>query len=105
MPQLPLVFDQRIMLAHVLYYGDAKNEVIKWNPDPEINDHYELTTQLTEKNTPDVLLVIRSETVEVEYGPYFNSFVPLATIDVPQGHRQLKFNIVRANGFRGYGRQ
>lgn len=99
---LPLVFDHRITLAHVLYYGQPDNPVMKWNPDPYVNDHYELTTQLTPAETPDVLLVVRTETPFEEYGRFFDTLEVVETIDVPQGYRRLYYNVVRAEGFQGY---
>lgn len=102
-PDLPLVFDHRITLAQVLYYGEAPNPLLKWNPDPYINDQYELTTQLTPQDTPHVLLVVRTPNPETTYGAYFDSLTPVTTIDVPQGDRRLFYQIVEGKGFRGYG--
>lgn len=101
-PAAVLVLDHRMTFALVAYYGAPPNDMVKWNPDGRINDHYELTTDLNDHPGRPILFMSRSAAPLDELGPYFERLVQVETIAVPQGYRTLRFEVLRADGFRGY---
>ncbi len=59
-PETRLLFDERKVLAPMLYYVRPHPfDALKWNPSGVIHDHYDLTTDLSEHPGEDFLYVTR----------------------------------------------
>ena len=100
---VPLLADERMMLARFLYYADVPlAETYKWNPDGVIEDHYELTTTLQGEEGRDFLLVTRLPD-RAAILDRFARAEQLPPIRV-QTHddRAIDLSVFLLRGFRGY---
>ncbi len=103
LPGVPLLADDRMVLAELLYYvRPMPEDVFAWRPTARIGHHYDLTRPLPDRPGGDYLLVVLHED---PWGitRHFSQASPLARIDVRPGTRQaLGVSVIHARGFFGY---
>lgn len=102
-PDAELVTSERMILTELLYYVHPRpDQVIKWNPDGLVEDHYHLTTRMGAPGSGPYLLVTRA------YGAghverFFDRLSKLEEVRI-QTHedRGMRFEVWLLDGFRGY---
>ncbi|MCP4394123.1 MAG: glycosyltransferase family 39 protein [Alphaproteobacteria bacterium] len=98
-----LLFNERKVITPMLYYVSPNPfDAVKWNPDGEIHDHYDLTTTMNDKIGKDFLLIMRHDGIE-HYKDYFKSvkFIKKVSIPLYPDYERAVY-VYRLNGFKGY---
>ncbi|MFA7430631.1 MAG: glycosyltransferase family 39 protein [Rhodospirillaceae bacterium] len=101
-PDLQLLFDDRKLMASMLYYArPVVFDAVMFRQMPGIQNHYELTTTLAGREGDDFLLVARNDDGPVRFA--FESSEPLVTLrvgDHPKYALQTRLYVVR--GYKGH---
>lgn len=102
-PEAPLLADNRTVLSHMRYeLRDLNPQVISWNPQGIISDHYRLTTDLNQHTQQPVLLLTESPPND-SILTRFAQATRLAGIDAPLGPDQSRhLEVYLLHGFKGY---
>jgi hypothetical protein len=98
-----LLFDERKIITPMLYYVSPNPfDAVKWNPDGQIHDHYDLTTNMNDKIGENFLLIIRHQNTD-EYKKSFEKVTFIKKLNVPLYHDYERFVYVyRLDNFKGY---
>ena len=109
-PGVPLLFDQRRLMAELIYYVEPHPfDALKWDPDGRINDHFDLTRGLErsgdagakDKGQAHLLVTLSADTSAIT-SRYSHSRL-LARIRTPIGkHRHREVRIIYLEDFLGY---
>ncbi len=102
-PEIGVLTDQRMTTALLLYYARPA-ELVKWNANGRIDDHYELTTSLQHRQGDHFLLVTRRPPERVRtIVESFDNALLVDRIRVPV-HRDamLTLDVYLLSSFRGY---
>ncbi|MFM2129774.1 MAG: hypothetical protein RL477_1320 [Pseudomonadota bacterium] len=102
-PGVPLVANDRMLLAELLYYvRPMPEDVYSWRPDGRIGDHYNLTRPLPETLGADYLFVTSYDDVR-DVLRYFRDFAVVGDIAVPAGEGFVRrVWVIHLRGFFGY---
>ncbi|MCC7260012.1 MAG: glycosyltransferase family 39 protein [Alphaproteobacteria bacterium] len=102
-PGTTLLVDNRTMAAEMLYYATPKPvEVVKWNADGVIEDHYELTTHMEGREGQDFLYPTQEKN-PTEILSRFASATKVATIRIPITHDYTReHDVYFLQSFKGY---
>lgn len=99
-----LAFDERKTLTPMLYYlPHPQPPLVKWNPDGEIDDHYDLTADLKGYVGREVVLATRRGDISA-IAPAFEGPVrgPVAvTVPIHEDYA-VRLNLYRMGRFKGY---
>lgn len=100
--ELPLLVDERKLMAEVLYYGRPWSAgAVKWRPG-RIHDHFDLTRPLTDAAPPRMMLVTEREDAS-EITTRFSRAEVLAEVRTPIGvGRERVVRLYELEGFLGY---
>lgn len=103
-PDARLLGDNRDVIAELMYYVRPHPlDMAKWNPDGLIDDHYALTTSITDDLGADFLYISRDAELKPGLADRFDEATPLTPIHVPiRRDWALDFNVWLLRGFRGY---
>ena len=99
-----LLFDERKILTPFLYYLKPWqfNHLVKWNIKQEINDHYDLTTDMNKHLGRDFIYVSRWNNMG-ELLPFFENVIFLEPITVKHGkNKQTILHLAKLKNFKGY---
>ncbi len=109
-PGVPLLFDQRRLMAELIYYVEPHPfDALKWDPDGRINDHFDLTRGLErsgdagakDKGQRHLLVTLTADTSAIT-SRYSNSRL-LSRIRTPIGrHKHREVRIIYLEDFLGY---
>jgi 4-amino-4-deoxy-L-arabinose transferase-like glycosyltransferase len=101
-PGLPLLADDRELLASLVYYVRPHPlDAVEWNPIPGIWDQWLLTNNLAGHVGEDFLAVTKHGLID-EMRPVFSEIVPLATIRSSAGARgEHPYALYILRGYRG----
>ncbi|MGC2854609.1 ArnT family glycosyltransferase [Novispirillum sp. DQ9] len=101
-PELTLLFDDRKLMASMLYYArPVVFDAVMFRQSPGIQNHYELTTTLAGREGQDFLLVARGDDTPVRGA--FDSIEPAGTLHVqvtPTHALDARLYVVR--GYKGH---
>lgn len=103
-PQATLLTQNRMLTAQLMYYVYPRPvEVIKWNPDGKMRDHYDLTTTLADRLGENFLLIKSPGVLGEGFSDRFDSVVRIQEIriDIHEnwGHH---YDLYLLQGFKGY---
>ena len=101
---LPLLVDERKLMAAVLYYGRPWSAgAVKWRPG-RIHDHFDLTRPLTAASAAPRMMLVTERTDAGEITGRFARADVLAEIRIPIGiDRERVVRLYELEGFLGYG--
>ena len=101
-PDAVLVPTDRKLAAELMFYVEPKlPEMVKWNPDRHIGDHYELISDMASLTGRKALIVGRSGSVKAVVA-HFDRFEELGTLGRERPTRPTEtYRAVLAKGFRG----
>lgn len=102
-PGTPLLFDERGILAPMLYYGGARPvPAYAWHPDERITDHYRMTRPWPDRPGGHALIVTRFDNIG-HILDRFEAHERVAEIEVAIGtERTRRVLVFHARGFAGY---
>lgn len=90
--------------AELLYYVGRdfpSTPIIKWNPEQDIDDHYELTTTMDGREGQSFLFITQYE--QPAMAAYFETVTPLKSIEIAlYPDRVRHYYVVYLEGFKGY---
>ncbi|MGD9637426.1 MAG: ArnT family glycosyltransferase [Alphaproteobacteria bacterium] len=101
-----LLFDERKILTPFLYYLEPQqfDHLVKWNPNQELNDHYDLTASINNHDIGNSFIYISRWDNADSLMPYFSSMAPMTPVIVKHGSKkQTKLYITILKGFNGLG--
>ncbi|MCD6034786.1 MAG: hypothetical protein K0R63_527 [Rickettsiales bacterium] len=108
-PKAILVTDERKTLAPLIYYVEKAQDFpniiafAKWNPEQDIDDHYELITDLTQHRGEDILFVTRTANPVNLFATSAESYQHLPSLELPlYPDKTLQFEAYYLHGFKGY---
>jgi len=98
-----LLFDDRKMIASMLYYArDCGIErFYKWNPTGAIKDHYDLTTDISDKTGSDFLLITRHNNVS-DIADNFNNLEEIYAQEHTLFKKQEMLYVFKLTRFKKY---
>jgi len=101
-PEAVLVATDRKLAAELMYYMTPRlPNLVKWNADGQVDDHYELVTDMSRLEGQTVLLIGRPWGVESAL-ERFAEFLPLASLRRERPTRPPEeYRVALANGFKG----
>ena len=101
-PGLPLLADDRELLAALVYYVRPRPlDAVEWNPIPGIWDQWLLTNNLASHVGEDFLAVTKHDLID-EMRPVFGEIEPLRTIESDAGARRVRsYRLYVLRGYRG----
>ena len=103
-PDKFLLFDERKILTPFLYYLEPKqfDRIFKWNLKKEINDHYDLTTNLENHIGKDFIYISRWDNAE-ELKYFFDKITAQKIIEVKHNsNKKTTLYITILQNFKGY---
>lgn len=102
-PGVPLVADDRMVLAELLYYvRPMPEDVYSWQADGRIGDHFDLTRPMPEVRGGDYLLVTTQDDPR-DMLRYFRDFSLVGTHDMRiSPTRVRRVAVIHVRGFFGY---
>ena len=101
-PGVPLLAEERMLTAELLYYVEPRREVLKWNPDGRPDDHYDLVASLTGREGQDFLFVT-AYGVTPAMAARFASQEKVGELRVTvYPDWRLDYDVWLLRGFRGY---
>ncbi len=95
-PGAVLAVDERKLLASLLYYSTT--HIYKWNPTGAVHDHFDLTTNLREQISKDIIFIGESYSVDA-LKAYANSVQQLRVLNYSNKHI---YKVFLLQGFKGY---
>ena len=102
-PGAALLSDEREVLAELAYYArSATPEIVAFNPDHAITDHFRLTRDLAASRA-ERFVVISRHLGQGDLAPYFSRVVALAPVTVAvRSDSTVVLHAFEAEGFHGY---
>jgi 4-amino-4-deoxy-L-arabinose transferase-like glycosyltransferase len=100
-PGVAILTDDRMLTAQLMYYGrDGRlPPVVKWNPDGQSQDYFEMTTDI--RRFDHYLVVMRDPPTGIAVR--FRAVTPLPMLDIPTHRdRGLRYYLWEMQGFAGY---
>lgn len=104
-PDATLLTDAREIHAELLYYARPKDlKAIKWNPSGKIQDHYDLTSDISKSIDGDFIFVTKREELGDEFTAKFDEAERVGNVEInPHGDFATNYYIYYLKGFKGYG--
>lgn len=102
-PEAGILTDSRKIHSEILYYArpDAFNAV-KWNPEGDIGDHFDLTTDINKSGTKDFIYITTSDSADY-MTDYFQLVERVGNIHIsPYDDFTIDYYAYYLQGFKGY---
>jgi 4-amino-4-deoxy-L-arabinose transferase-like glycosyltransferase len=98
-----LLFDDRKMIASMLYYARkcGIKRFYKWNPTGAIKDHYDLTTDISDKVGSNFLLITRHKSIS-EIADNFNNSEEIFAQERPLYKKAEMLYVYKLSSFKKY---
>lgn len=101
-PDSILLTNDRKIITSLYYYIKPLPQIVKWNADGHIQDHFELTSTMQDKQGKDFLLIVRKGQAG-DIPSYFGKSLWLMTLDIQlYPDYTIPYDIYQLTDFRGY---
>ena len=99
-PNIQVICDDRKLLAEMRYY--SLKDILKWNPNHNINDHYDLTSSVGAKEIGQDLILISLHLKISELKSYFTDISTIKNVEIKLPNKENSYKIYYLKKFKGY---